>query len=153
MGKIKEFVYAFTHITTLVVLATAIYIAVFWGKIEVESYILWQILGVSFICSLVALFKEKEDASKKQTILLLILRYLYVNIVVLTSGFLFEWFYFDNVFMVIGMLIMIAVVYLVISVWIYYKEKATADKMTVMLTEKLQERQKEPTAELEKQSE
>lgn len=137
MERVKKMETTFVYVTTLVVLATALYITVFWGtdlKLGVE--ILWQILLTSFLTSVGMLFCPKGEPSKKQFVVKEILYYIYVNIVVLTSGFIYEWFYLEDIKMVIGMLILIAVVYIIINVVLFLKDIS----LTKKLNEKLEER-------------
>lgn len=137
MERIRRVLSIFCYITTAVTFATAVYIAIFWGPIEVSFEILWQILGTSFICSLgMLIISPGGDVSRRRTLITTILYYCYVNVVVLTAGFYFEWFYLEQTGMVVGMVILIAVVFTVIYGVIYLRDKALADRMTQKLRER-----------------
>ena len=76
-----------------------------------------------------SLVYPNKELSKKLTAILTIIYYLYINLVVLGCGLIFEWFNMNNLGMVIVMLILIALVF--ISVWgiSIYKSKRLADEM------------------------
>lgn len=139
MKKIKDLFFIFACVTTCVVLATAIYTSIFWPQRELGTKILWEILSVSFLCSLgVCIYPEKEVSSRRM-LLMVILHYIEVNIVVLGFGIWFEWFYVDNLAMVLGMLLLIAVIFLLVSV-ICWKRTA---HMAELMNEQLKEYQKQ----------
>ncbi len=125
-----------------VLVVTATYISFFWGdSIRFGVEILWQILLVSFVCSLSELFfgmPEGKEFSKKQWIVRWVLCYIYVNIVVLGCGFYFGWFSPESIPMVIGMMLCIAAVYLFAYVVIYFMDVKTADRMNQKLLERNQ---------------
>lgn len=131
---------AYVKITTFVVLATAVYIGVFWGAdTELSVVILWQILIVSGICSLVSLvpMNGEKELSKASLLFRNALSYTYINIVVLGFGFYFNWFYFSNWKMVLGMEICILMVFIAVMLTEYFIEYKMAEKMN----EKLKERE------------
>lgn len=130
----------YVKITTFVVLAAAVYIGVFWGAdTELSVVILWQILIVSGICSLVSLvpMNGEKELSKASLLFRNALSYAYINIVVLGFGFYFNWFYFSNWKMVLGMEICILMVFIAVMLTEYFIEYKTAEKMN----EKLKERE------------
>ena len=72
----------FTIITVAVMIAAASYITVFYGgHAKVEVILLWQIVLVSFLCSLGQLFFgiEKKESSKKKFWICCFTSYIYVN--------------------------------------------------------------------------
>lgn len=127
-------------ITFAVVIVAASYITFFWGNdVSINGGILWQILIVSFLCSLSELFfgmPEGKEYSKRQWIVRWILCYIYVNAVVLGCGFRFFWFTPESIPMVIGMMLCIAAVYAFVYIVVYFMDVKTADEMN----QKLQER-------------
>lgn len=139
MEKIRKVLTVFAYVTTCVVLASAVYISIFWKDTQLSVDILWQILITSFLCS-AGLFavEDSKEVSGKRGLLKMVLYYIYVNIVVLTAGFLFEWFLADDAAMVLGMIIMIAFVFATVSLIEYYHDRKLADQML----QKLQERTK-----------
>ena len=137
MERIKNVWNTFISVTTLVVFVSAVYISIFWKGAVLGVEILWQILGTSFICSLAMLLVNPQGAStRKKELLITILYYLYVNAVVLTAGFLFEWFYPGNLPMVLGMVVLIAVVFVCLRVLFYEHDNALEARMMERLEEK-----------------
>nr|WP_302596805.1 DUF3021 family protein [uncultured Cellulosilyticum sp.] len=129
MRRLKELAAIFAWVTTGIVIASTIFIGIFYSFEVVTSNILWQILICSLICTLGSLVYPNKELSKKLTAILTIIYYLYINLVVLGCGLIFEWFNMNNLGMVIVMLILIALVF--ISVWgiSIYKSKRLADEM------------------------
>ncbi|MBQ7942517.1 MAG: DUF3021 family protein [Lachnospiraceae bacterium] len=129
-------------ITFAVLVVTALYITfLVCDGIQFGVEILWQILLVSFVCSLSELFfgmPEGKEYSKRQWIVRWVLCYIYVNVVVLGCGFYFGWYLPDSMPMVVGMLLCIAAVYSFVYGVIYFMDVKTAEQMN----QKLQERKR-----------
>lgn len=143
MKKIKDVLFTFVCVTTCVVFATALYVTVFWPRTQLGCQILWQILAVSFLCSLGTLVYPDREVSKKTARLLVFLHYLLVNAVVLGCGIAFEWFYMDKLPMVIGMFLLIAAVFWLVSAVMWKKAASTAALMNEQLRKYQSERQEE----------
>lgn len=77
--------------------------------------------------------------SKKETGIRIFLHYLYINAVVLISGWLFDWYNVKSLKSVMYMLFSIALIFAIVSAISWRHEAAVAKKMN----EKLQEYQKE----------
>lgn len=125
----------FVKIATGILFAAAAYITVFYGwETELKAEILWQILGLAFICtlgSLVIPVEGEREVSRKSMLARIAAYYVYVNAVVLFCGFLFGWFSFDNLKQVLGMAAAIAIVYLAVwicSSWLDYREAEQLNK-------------------------
>lgn len=139
MKKIKDLFFVFVCVTTCVVFVTAVYITIFWPQVSLGVEILWQILGVSFLSSFgICLYLEKER-SAKSTLVRYILHYVYTNTVVLGCGVWFGWFYADNLAMVLGMVVVIALVFLLVSAVVWNRNK----KMAALMNERLKGYQQE----------
>lgn len=134
------FINMFTRVTTIVVLASALYICVFWGAdAELRLSLLWQILGVSAACAagvLLLVVWEKKYPSK-HPLLQNLLQLIYVSAVVMGSGFAFQWFRTSSLSMVLGMEVCIIAVYSMV-IWISYFLDWQAAKA---INEKLAERE------------
>lgn len=130
----------FTRITTGVTCVTAVYIGIMWGSdTELTVSILWQILGVSALCTLGSfLFPcgTGREISKGSMLRRTILYFVFVNAVVLGCGFLFGWFYLSSWKMVAAMEICIIAVFAAVRGAGYFAEYKTAERMN----EKLRER-------------
>lgn len=139
--KIKEILNTFAYVTTGVVFATAIFISIFWKKTELSVSILWEILSVSLLCSLGNLFyysknmEYMEALTKQQLAFRTILHYLYINVVVIGSGFIFEWYYWYRADMMGAMIVIILIIF--VSIWFInlHRDK----KLAMQLNEKLKE--------------
>lgn len=140
--KMKLLLDIFGKITAGVLMAAAAYITIFWGtEAKISAMILWQVLIVSAVCSApVLLFAADngKELSKRGMFVRQLLYFLFVNVVVLGLGSLFDWFEFRNVSMVLVMEAMIIAVYALVNVVSYLSDRAAAQNMN----EKLQERRR-----------
>ncbi len=144
MEKIADILHAyismFTKITTWTLLATAIFITAFLGTDTVLGVeLLWQILGLAFLCSVgcITFFKDSETATKKGILCRFILSYLFVSAVFIGGGFLCGWFSFSDWKMVFGMFLLVTAGYAIVTSLIFYSAKKEAMRMN----EKLKERE------------
>ncbi|MBD5445666.1 MAG: DUF3021 domain-containing protein [Lachnospiraceae bacterium] len=133
MKKLENLLFTFVCVTSCVVFGTAVYITIFWSQATLLVDILWQMLSVSFLTSLGVCFYPKKEVSAKSILIHHILYYIYVNVVVLGCGIWFGWFYADNLPMVLGMLILIALVFILVSIAIWNRAK----KMAFLMNERL----------------
>lgn len=149
MERIKHMVKFFAIINTFVVMATAIYITVFWGTGEILGVqLLWQILTTSLLCAASSLvMPQGRELSKKKHILLTAAEYIYVNLVVLGSGFLYDWFHIEDIGMVAGMFVLIAVVFVLVSLCLFLYDIPMTKKMNQKLQELQQKNKKEEKVE------
>lgn len=114
-GTVEGYVFVFVCVTTCVLFVTAMYITVFWQQAVLGVEILWQILVVSFLCSVVTFFYPRREVGKKVMLSIYICHYVLTNAIVLGCGIWFEWFYIDNLPMVLAMLLAIAVIFALVS--------------------------------------
>lgn len=135
MEKIKEILFTFACVTTLVLIGSATYITIFWKDASLDVNILWQLIFTDVLCSIGNIIYPKESKSKKQLYILVGIHYVYINAVVLGAGFFFEWYSKDNLFMILSMVFMIAVIFLTVMLLLqfYYRKKAE------IMNERLQE--------------
>ncbi|MBD5478040.1 MAG: DUF3021 domain-containing protein [Lachnospiraceae bacterium] len=133
MKKIADMFNTFVYVVTAVVFGSAVYITIFWGDSTLGVKLLWEILLVSFLCSLGTLIYPEKTVSKKVIWLLRTLHYVLVNVVVLGCGIWFEWFYADNLLMVLGMLFLIAVIFVTASFILWKRAAHTAELMNERL--------------------
>ena len=130
----------FEKIVVGVTLVTAIYIPVFYGwKSQIEVNILWQIVGLSVVCALGSVILPPEDGkevSRRGMLVRNILYYLYINIVVLGLGFLFDWFTFRNIPQLLGMVISIGAVFIAVYFFSYCAQCEEAKRMNKKLRER-----------------
>ncbi|MDE6365063.1 MAG: DUF3021 family protein [Lachnospiraceae bacterium] len=133
MKKLRDMLFIFVCVTTCVLFVTALYITVFWPHATLGVEILWQILFVSFLCSAVNAFFLEWEVSGTLLVVFYVLRYVMTNGIVLGCGFWFEWFYADNLPMVLAMVLSIAVVFVIVSVIAWKRGKQQAALMNERL--------------------
>ena len=134
MARLKVFFDVFTKVTTCVVLGVGIYCLIFFPEVNFGADIMWQILLVSFLTSAGTLMYT-DEITKNSMKVRCVIHYLLVNIIVVSCGIWFKWFYPDNLPQVIGMLILIAIIFLVVSVVSWKKVLKEADLMNQRLME------------------
>lgn len=134
MARVKVLFDVFTKVTTCVVLGVAIYCQIFFPGGRFDINMLWQLLLVSFLTSAGTLMYT-DEIKKNSMKLRCILHYLMVNVIVVCCGIWFQWFHVDNLPQVIGMLILIAAVFLTVSAVSWKKVSKEADLMNRRLAE------------------
>ena len=132
LKKLRDMLFVYMYVTTCVLFVTALYITIFWPDVVLGVEILWQILSVSFLCS-VANFICPQEVSGKIMLILYILRYVITNGIVLGCGIWFGWFYMNDLPMVLAMLFSIAVIFVLVSVAVWRREKQQAARMNERL--------------------
>ena len=148
MRKVKFIFRIFLMVTSCVIVSVAIFTTVFNHTDFLEPMILWQIPVVSLLCALGCLIYPWDVVmTKKEMGIRIFLHYLYINAVVMISGWLFDWYNVKSMKSVLYMVISIAVIFVVVSVISWRREAAEAKQMN----EKLQEYQKEKGLEKGKQ--
>ena len=132
--KLKMLMDIFGKITFGVLIAAAVFISVFGGvDAQISVKILWQILAVSAVCSVPVLMFDSDaskELSKKGMFARQLLYFIFVNIVVLGLGKLFE-----NFSMVLFMEVLIIAVYAVVNIICYLSDRADAQSMNKKLLE------------------
>lgn len=139
MERLKDMFFVFVCVTTCVLFVTAMYMTVFWQQAVLGVEILWQILVVSFLCSVVTFFYPRREVGKKAMLSIYICHYVLTNAIVLGCGIWFEWFYIDNLPMVLAMLLAIAVIFALVSAVAWRRGKQQAE----LMNERLQKYQQE----------
>lgn len=134
MARIKVFFDVFTKVTTCVVFAVAIYCRIFFREADFRADILWQILLVSMLTS-VGTLMYTEDMSKNSMKIRCFIDYLLVNAIVLGCGIWFQWFDVDSLPQVVGMLILIAVIFGIVTLVTWKKMLKEAELMNQRLAE------------------
>lgn len=129
----------FYKITTGITCITAIYITIFWGADSQMSgtKLLWQILLTAALCALVGvLYEDAEKISKKGMLVRIGVGFIYVNIVVLCCGTVFEWFYPTDWKMFLGMEVSIIAVFIAVVALSYFSGRKTAEQINARLKER-----------------
>ena len=125
MEKIKEILFTFACVTTMVLIGSATYITIFWKDAVLDYNILWQLIFTDILCSVGNVLYPKE-----------------CNVIVLGAGFFFEWFSPDNLYMICSLVFMIAVIFLTVSLLLQYYYKKKAEVMNERLQEYIKKKNK-----------
>ena len=143
MEKFKECLSLFAWINTAVCIVSATYITIFCGAgIKLSVGIIWQILIASGICAVgspLLPLNSYAELSKRKALLHMLAHFLYINIVIFTCGYFFEWFYLSNFAMIMCMEVAIVAVYVLVTAASY----AVDSRLACKLNHRLQERNKE----------
>lgn len=134
MARWKVFFDVFTTVTTCIVLGVGVYCRIFYPGIHFGVEMMWEILLVALLTSAGTLMYN-DELSKRHTKVRCVLHYLMVNVIVVVCGIRFDWFDTDDLAQVIGMLILIAVIFLTVSVVSWRKVMKEADLMNEKLAE------------------
>jgi len=133
----------FFMITVLILIASSVYVSVFYGSdASVQVIFLWQIMLAAFLSSLSRLLfytRQNRTMGKAEYWVRWFLCYGYVNLVNLGLGLWFGWFDVSNLPMVAGMLVCILLVFLTVAIGVYLVDSGT----TKEINQKLQERNAE----------
>lgn len=136
MKKIKFLFEVFSKVTTCVVIAVALFHIVPDPADAMEAAVLWQILGVSFLCSLGSLiYPWDRPLGKWEMGIRIFVHYLFINGIVLAAGFWFQWYSADDLGSVMIMLFTIALIFGVVSVLSWSKAAEDAKRMNEKLRE------------------
>ncbi len=133
--KLKSLLHTYVCVMSGVILATAVFITVFMPGMELGVELLWQMMLVSFLCSIGTLMYPEKAVSRKWMVALVGLHYVEVNVVVLGFGFYFEWFSIQYLPHVLGMLVLINVIFLIVSTIEWRRGKKIARQMNQRLAE------------------
>lgn len=134
MNYLKNIAHTFIYILAGITINTAIFITLFELDAILGVDLLWQIIGMSAVCSLGNLsYYSTKELSKNQMKLRIICHYLYVNVVVALGAYLMDWFSSGLIPQFPVMLLMIAVVYILIMVLTSRKEEKTAENLNKRL--------------------
>lgn len=137
---IKEIVQMFFVINTGVTIGTSIFITLLQRDAKLGVEILWQMIAVSLVTAFSSIILySRNELNKKQILIRTVIHYIAINIIVLGSGFIFNWVDGGEATKVIGLIVCIFIVY--IFVWLnMYKSDA---KMAKRLNQKIREYNKD----------
>ena len=133
---IKDVVEIFCYINTGAMLAAASFITVF-NRDESFSYLIfWEIALVSLISAVLsALIYTKENDSKKKAKIKNIIHYLLINMLIVTSAYIFDWISNDYVIETLFLVVLVSFVYILVTFMLYKKDSKTADELNKKLLE------------------
>lgn len=134
-SKIKEMLYTFSYVTTGVLFSTALFITIFAKDITLSVSLLWQILITSCVCVLGNLIYPKRVITAKQTIIRILVHYIYINIVVFSCAVLFDWYDVRDIKKSGFMFLCIIVVFAVTSSIVWQNAKRMSEALNNRLKE------------------
>lgn len=136
MRKLRFLFQVFCMVTTCVVIAVALFTTVINPMESVDPVIMWQIPVVSLLTTLGSLIYAWDRKIGKLELRIRIgAHYLWVNLIVLGMGFLFDWYQITKPGSVISMVIAIAVIYAIASIGSWKKSARDAKQMNERLKE------------------
>lgn len=139
MKRLEFMASVFEKVTAGILFVAAVFISVFHGwDTELDVNILWQILFLSAVCALGSIVlplegEKQKEVSRIAMLVRTILYFLYINVVVLGFGFMFEWFTFDNGWQVFGMELAILFVFVAVFLIFYWSQCLEARRMNQKL--------------------
>lgn len=134
--RVTELLLTFCMVTTGSVFVCAVYVDVFWpAHTLLEADILWQLLALAFVCSLGNFIHPYREISRRRAAIDKGLHYLYINVVVLGSGYLFGWMDIENLFMLAAMVSGILAVFVVVSFVIWRLHERETENLNRKLRE------------------
>ena len=134
MTRIKTVLDIFTKVTTGVVLGAASYCLLFFPGEPLHPHMLWQLLLIAFLTSAGTLLYT-DDIQKNNMKICCFIHYLLVNVITIGGGAWFGWFSLNNPAQVIGMVLIIALIFAVVSVVSWKKASKEAELMNQRLAE------------------
>lgn len=133
MSMLKLLFNVFTKVVTCILIGSATYTWIFFPEASLSVNFIWQLILCSFLTSLGTLLYT--ESSTKVTIIKCFIHYIWVNIVVVACGILFDWFNPNSLSQVVSLLFMIAAIFLIVSALTWRKAIQTADLMNEKLKE------------------
>lgn len=134
MDILKRLIQTFTYIAAGSMISAALFITIFIPKTELDVSILWEIIAMSAICSLGNFFYYlKKIVTKKQIMLRIAFHYLYINLVVFSGGYLWEWLTPGLIPEFLVMLLLITTVYAIVMIAVFHQEEKMAEKFNRQL--------------------
>ncbi|MDD6038642.1 MAG: hypothetical protein PUD20_07625 [bacterium] len=127
----------FGRITTCMVFFSSIYIYFTTGEdTGLTVSFLWEELFVAFLTSVPFFITNEKNKSIVNSALSLVALYLYINVIVLVAGFVFDWYDLTKPVMIIAMLATILVVFLAVTVITYKIDMQSANEINERLNER-----------------
>lgn len=133
--KISRLINLFCSITAAIFIFSSIYICIFWGiNIQLPLAYIFGVLLIGLVSTLayIPLLSDKEF-SKLAMIVMNTLHFLFVNAVVLATGYFLEWF---SARTLPAMELTIIVVYAAVNVISYFINDREAKKLTELLNKR-----------------
>ena len=134
----KKFCYImkkFTEITTGELISVTVFTNIIYKVDVIESDMLWQILVTSLLCALSIVIYPDVAVSRRKAITLSIVHYLIIVLIVMLSGYEYNWYAINSARSITYILTTITIVFVIISAISWKKSAIEADKMNKKLEE------------------
>lgn len=136
MSRLRTLFHIYAMVMTGVTLATAVFTTMINPVERVESALLWQMMLVSGICALTALiYPWNREMSKMEAIVKTVIHYVLVNVIVLGSGALFDWYDPSEFHSIAAMVLTIAVIFGAVTAGSWKRASLDAARMNERLEE------------------
>lgn len=136
---LRKWYTTFSWIATAVLIFSTVYILIYWGvDTKLETSLLGEIIVVAALTSLACLpyWNFFERISMLGMLISYIASFIYVNAVVLTCGYFFEWFHKEDKGMLVGMEVGVLLIYVLVVILCYTSDLSMAKKMNRKLLER-----------------
>ena len=135
MNILKKLLSNYVMIFTGIAFSSAIFIAIFSPEVNYMSILLLQMFIMAALSTLGNLiFFSMKEVSKKSMRIRTIINYFYVNLIVYTMAFVFNWINFNSILQLVLMFVLILLVYVVVYMTNYIKGKMEAKAMNLLLS-------------------
>lgn len=139
MRRLRALFHIYAMVMVGVTLATAVFTTMISPIERVESALLWQMMLVSGVCTLTSLiYPWNREMGKVEIVVKTVVHYVLVNVIVLVSGALFEWYDPSKFYSIAAMVLTIAIIFAAVTVGSWKRASLDAARMN----EKLEEYQK-----------
>lgn len=132
--KMEFLFHIFCMITSCMVVTVALFTTVVNPTERILSATLWQIVAVAGVITAISLiYPWDRPMGKKETAVRTGIHYALVNVVVLVSGQIFDWYNVKSAVSVIAMLVSIAAIFAIVSGISWSKSAKDAKQMNERL--------------------
>lgn len=132
--KLKSLLFIFVCVTTGIVIADVVFILIFGDITQSQNgQAMLQVLLVAFLTSVVSLIYPSKEVSKRTGLILRIVHFVLVCAIVLTVGVEAEWYDTANIWMIVGMVAMVAVIFTAVYYASEVRNKHLAERMNERL--------------------
>lgn len=135
MKKIRYIMNKFALIATGQLISVSLFTNVIYKADVIDANILWQILLTSFLCALSTVIYPDFIVSRIKAIVLSIVHYLIIVLIVMLSGYEYNWYAINSGRSITYILTTITIVFVIISAISWKKSAIEADKMNKKLEE------------------
>ncbi len=136
MRRLRALFHIYAMVMVGVTLATAVFTTIISPVERVESILLWQMMLVSGLCTLTSLiYPWNREMGKREAIVKTVIQYVLINVIVLGSGALFEWYNPSKFFSIAAMVLTIAIIFGAVTASSWKRAALDAARMNERLAE------------------